>query len=105
MIGTLVIDSTSLVEESFIFNPGAIYLQSLVEDGEKTIQIFSNFLEAEIKGDYYFTSIAEEIKQVLQPHLPTILGMDSVAVDYKNDFQFLFTIKIRRIYRMLSRFL
>ena len=93
MIGTLVIDSTSLVEESFIFNPGAIYLQSLVEDGEKTIQIFSNFLEAEVKGDYYFTSIAEEIKQVLQPHLPTILGMDSVAVDYKNDFQFSFTIK------------
>ena len=93
MVGTLVLDSTSLVEESFIFNPGAIYLQSLVEDGEKTIQIFSNFLEAEIKGDYYFTSIAQEIKQVLQPHLSTLLEEQVGEVEYKNDFQFEFTIK------------
>ena len=93
MVGTLVLDSTSLVEETFIFNPGAIYLQSMVEDGEKTVQIFSNFLEAEIKGDYYFTSIAQEIKQVLQPHLPTLLEEEIGEVDYKNDFQFEFTIK------------
>ncbi|NLZ94579.1 MAG: hypothetical protein GX921_01990, partial [Bacteroidales bacterium] len=93
LVGTLVLDSTSLVEESFIFNPGAIYLQSEVEDGEKTIRMYSNFLEAEIKGDYYFTTIAQEMKQVLQPHLPTLLEEELGEIDYKNDFQFLFTIK------------
>ena len=93
MVGTLVIDSTSLVEETFIFNPGAIYLQSEVEDGEKTIRLFSTVLEAEIKGDYYFTSIVEEMKQLMQPHLPTLLDSSTMAVDYKNDFQFDVTIK------------
>ena len=93
MVGTLVLDSTSLVEESFIFNPGPIYLQSEVEDGEKTIRMYSNFLEAEIRGDYYFTTIAQEMKQVLQPHLPTLLEEELGEIDYKNDFQFLLTIK------------
>ena len=93
MVGTLVLDSTSLVEETFIFNPGAIYLQSEVEEGEKTIRLFSNFLEAEIKGEYYFTSIAQEIKRVLQPHLPTMLEEVNGEINYENDFQFVFTIK------------
>ncbi len=93
MVGTLVLDSTSLVEESFIFNPGAIYLQSDVEEGEKRIRVFSNFLEAEINGDYYFSTIAQEMKQVLQPHLPTLLDGKNGEVDYKNDFKFVFTIK------------
>ena len=93
MVGTLVLDSTSLVEESFIFNPGAIYLQSDVDEGEKRIRISSNFLEAEINGDYYFTSIAQEIKQVLQPHLSTLLDGENGEVNYKNDFRSLFTIK------------
>ena len=93
MVGTLVLDSTSLVEESFIFNPGAIYLMSEVDEGEKTIRLFSNFVEAEIWGDYYFTTIAQEIKQILQPHLPTLLDDEAVEIDYKNNFQFAFTIK------------
>lgn len=93
MVGNLVLDSTSLVEESFIFNPGAIYLQSEVDDGEKTIRLFSNFLEAEIKGDYYFTTIAQELTQLMQPHLPTLLDSSTTIIDYKNDFRFDFTIK------------
>lgn len=93
MVGSIVLDSTSLVEETFIFNPGAIYLQSEVEDGEKTIRLFSNFLEAEIKGEYYFTTIAQELKQLMQLHLPTLLDSSTTAVDYKNDFRFDLTIK------------
>ena len=93
MVGSLVVDSTSLVEESFIFNPGAIYVQSEVEDGEKTIRLFSSFLEAEIKGDYYFTSIAQEFTKLMQPHLPTLLQSSEAKVDYKNDFRFDITIK------------
>lgn len=92
MVGNLVIDSTSLVEESFIFNPGEIYVQSEVEDGEKTIRVFSTFLEAEIKGDYYFTSIAQEMMQMMQPHLPTLLDSSAQKIDYKNDFRFDVTI-------------
>ena len=93
MVGNLVLDSTSLVEETFIFNPGAIYLQSEVDEGEKTIRLFSNFLEAEIKGDYYFSSIAQELTQLMQPHLPTMLDSTATRVDYKNDFRFDVTIK------------
>lgn len=93
MVGNLVVDSTSLVEESFIFNPGEIYLQSEVEDGEKTIRLFSSVLEAEIKGDYYFSTIAQEFTHLLHPHLPSLLDSSNVRVDYKNKFDFDVTIK------------
>ncbi len=93
MVGNLVLDSTSLVEETFIFNPGAIYLQSEVDEGKKTIRLFSNFLEAEIKGDYYFSTIAQELTHLMYPHLPTLLDSSATAVAYKNDFRFDVTIK------------
>ena len=72
--GTLVIDNTSIVDSNFIYNPGPIYLQALADEGEgKKIQLMSSFLEAEVTGDYYFTTIANEFKQQLQPHLPSLL--------------------------------
>ncbi len=76
MTGTLVIDNTSIVDSNFIYNPGAIYLQALADDGNgKKIQVMSSFMEAEITGDYYFSSIANELKQTLQPHLPSVLSV------------------------------
>lgn len=72
--GTLVIENTSIVDSNFIYNPGPIYLQALNDSVEgKKIQLMSTFMEAEIVGDYYFTSIAKEVKNAIQPHLPSIL--------------------------------
>ena len=96
LVGNLVVDSTSLSEESFIYNPGAIYVQSEVEENEKTIRFYSSVLEAEIKGDYYFSTIAQEFTQLLQQHLPTLLGEKTdrtKPIDFKNDFRFDVTIK------------
>ncbi|MGV8964246.1 MAG: hypothetical protein ACOH2V_12830 [Candidatus Saccharimonadaceae bacterium] len=96
LVGDLVIDSTSIADENFIYNPGEIYVQSVVEDNEKTIRLFSTVLEAEIKGDYYFSTIAKEFTQLIQPHLPTLLGDDDgqkIEIDYKNDFRFDITLK------------
>ena len=74
--GTLVIDNTSIVDSNFIYNPGPIYLQALADEGEgKKIQMMSSFMEAEITGDYYFTTIANEFKQQLQPHLPSLIQL------------------------------
>lgn len=96
LVGNLVVDSTSLSEESFIYNPGAIYVQAQVEENEKTIRLYTSVMEAEIKGDYYFSSIAPEFTQLLQQHLPTLLGEKSdneKPVDFKNNFRFNVTIK------------
>ncbi|HTN68275.1 MAG TPA: hypothetical protein VLZ33_02305 [Dysgonamonadaceae bacterium] len=96
LVGNLVVDSTSLSEETFIYNPGPIYVQSEVEDNEKTIRIFTSVMEAEVKGDYYFTSIAQEFTQLLYQHLPALIGGETdiaKTADFKNDFRFEVTLK------------
>lgn len=76
MAGTLIIDNTSIVDSNFIYNPGPIYLQSIANTGEgKRLQIMSSFMEAELTGDYYFSTIANELKQVLHPHLPSLIAV------------------------------
>ncbi len=89
MSGTLVIDNTSIVDSSFIYNPGPIYLQALADKGDgKKIQIMSSFMEAELTGDYYFSSIAKELKQVIQPHLPSLISLtDGSDLSYDNNYQ------------------
>ena len=95
MAGTLVIDNTSLVDSNFIYNPGAIYLQALADTGEgKKLQIISSFLEAEITGDYYFSSIGRELMQALHPHLPSVIAEpEGDTGGGLNRFQFKFLLK------------
>ena len=90
IVGTLVIENTSIVDSNFMYNPGPIYLQALADEGEgKKIQIMSSFLEAEIKGDYYFTTISNEFKKQLQPHLTSIIKLpestSSNRYNYRNE--------------------
>jgi len=75
MTGSLVVDNISLVDSNFIYNPGPIYLQALADSGEgKKLQIYSSFLEAEMSGDYYFSTIGKELMQALHRHLPSLIA-------------------------------
>jgi hypothetical protein len=95
LAGTLVIDNTSLVDSNFIYNPGAIYLQALADTGEgKKLQIMSSFLEAEMIGDYYFSSIGRELMQALHPHLPSVIAEpEGETGGGNNRFQFHILLK------------
>ena len=94
MTGTLVIDNTSLTDSNFIYNPGPIYLQALGDSGEgKKLQVYSSFLEAEMSGEYYFSSIGRELMQVLQPHLPSLIAAQDQSVTRNNNFQLDLLIK------------
>ncbi len=94
MTGTLVIDNLSLVDSNFIYNPGSIYLQALADTGEgKKLQIYSSFLEAEMSGDYYFSTLGQELMQALHPHLPSVIHAPATMCDGKNHFRFNLLIK------------
>lgn len=92
MTGNVVVDNVSLVDSDFIYNPGAIYLQALAdsEGMGKKLQLMSSFLEAEMQGDYYFSTIGKEIKQALHTHLPSVIDLPEETEHEKgiNDFQF-----------------
>lgn len=98
MVGTLVIENTSIVDSNFIYNPGPIYLQAINDEVEgKKIQLMSAFVEAEISGDYYFSTIADDVKSIIHPHLPSIIELSETEVSYlaadsKNNFKFNITL-------------
>ncbi len=74
LVGMVVIDNVSLGDSNFFYNPGAIYLQALSDEGEgKKIEFLSSFFEGNIIGDYYFTSIGAELMGAIQPHLPSVI--------------------------------
>ena len=101
MSGTILIDSTSLYDDNFVYNPGPIYLQATADEGaEKKIQILSSFLEGEITGDYHFATIGTDITHALQPHLPSLFQSPSSNKQQKetvwtgeNNFRFSFRLK------------
>lgn len=96
MTGTLVADNISLVDSNFIYNPGAIYLQALTDSVEgKKLQIMSSFLEAEMQGNYYFSTIGKEMSQALQHHLPSVIPLleETESSEGINNFQFNILLK------------
>lgn len=95
--GNVVIDSTSLYDANFIYNPGPIYLQALSADeaGEKKIQVLSSIVEGEISGNYSFATIGTELMNALHPHLPTLIKEPpkKAAEVGTNFFRFNFLLK------------
>ena len=58
--------------------------------------MFTSVLEAEIKGDYYFSTIGKDFIQLLQPHLPTIFAEQAESEsskEFENNFRFDVTLK------------
>lgn len=97
LAGLAVIDSTSLYDEKFVYNPGPIYVQSLYSemDDTKKIEVFSSVIEGEITGDYHLETIGNDIKSLLSYHLPTLIEDPNWEgkEDHLSDFNFNFTLK------------
>lgn len=98
LVGNVVIDSTSLYDANFIYNPGPIYLQALAADstGEKKIQVLSSIIEGEISGDYHFATIGNELMSAMHRHLPTLIKAPEgkkVSEKGTNLFNFNFLLK------------
>lgn len=96
MAGTLVIDNISLADSNFIYNPGAIYLQAQADSASgKRLQIMSSFLEAEMYGDYYFSTIGKELRHALHPYLPSAISLpeEDDSGNGINDFRFHILLK------------
>ncbi len=92
LTGMVVIDNISLADSNFFYNPGAIYLQALPDEGEgKKIEFMSSFFEGNITGDYYFSTIGAELMRAIHPHLPSVIvekeEQEQVQTG-KNNFQF-----------------
>ncbi len=97
LVGLAVIDSTSLFDEKFVYNPGPIYVQSTYseEEDEKKIEVFSSIIEGEIAGDYHLETIGNDLKSLLSAHLPTIIEDPNWEgkEDHMSNFNFNFTLK------------
>ena len=96
LVGEVLVDSTSLFDEKFIYNPGPVFLEALSPEteGEKKIRIYSSVLDGEISGDYHFSSIGSELSQLLHQHLPSVIKeQPESAGGEKNQFNFNFTLK------------
>ncbi|MDR1518128.1 MAG: translocation/assembly module TamB [Dysgonamonadaceae bacterium] len=96
MAGTLLLDSLSLSDENFFYNPGNIYLEALIDSTKhKRVELYSEFLEAEVHGDYYLSTIGDEFLHALSPHLPSVLPMHEHKKEGagKNKFNFSVTVK------------
>jgi len=97
LVGNVVIDSTSLYDANFIYNPGPIYLQALSADGvgEKKIQVLSSIIEGEVSGNYSFAIIGVELMNALHSHLPTLIKepRKKIVEEGTNLFKFNFLLK------------
>lgn len=98
--GSLRIDSVSLYDDNFIYNPGEITLEAATSDsvGQKKISLASSFLDAQIVGDYHFATIADQLIRVLHPHLPSLIELPNSKKtasqnELVNNFNFNFNIK------------
>ncbi|MFA6837888.1 MAG: hypothetical protein WCR12_03450 [Dysgonamonadaceae bacterium] len=96
LTGTLVLDSTSFSDTNFIYNPGPLYLQSLIEEsGTRKIAFLSSILEGDISGNLSFATVANDLMRELNKHLPSLVKApeNNKSESGKNAFQFNLKLK------------
>ena len=96
MVGTITLLNTSLADHNFIYNPGPIMLQSTdLANGGQRVQLMTMFLEATIEGNYYFSTIGNELMHALRPHLPSVITAEQARLQAAPQNNFTFNIALR----------
>ncbi|MBD8387513.1 translocation/assembly module TamB domain-containing protein [Dysgonomonas sp. BGC7] len=93
MVGFVNIDSLDLHDATFSFTPGKFSLESgKKENNDKYIDFESSLLRANITGQYSFTSLPEEIDELMHNYLPAVFPQIKKSWirqnKNKNDFTF-----------------
>lgn len=89
----VVIDSLSLNADNFKFEPGVFTLDAgMRNDTAKFIDLKSSLIAASIEGKYAFSTITDEITNVMSSYLPAIFNETKLIRQYKNDFTYNITV-------------
>lgn len=94
MAGEVTINNLCFKDSIFHFEPGPIALKVTQPDNKadnKNIDITSSFLNANITGKYTFTTLADDISNLIHDYLPNVVTPTKKAKNSNNDFQFTIT--------------
>lgn len=107
MAGEATINNLCFKDSAFHFEPGPIALkitQPENENDNKNIDLISSFFNANIKGKYTFTTLANDMSNLIHAYLPNVLTPTKKAENSNNDFQFTITAEntdeLSRIFKL-----
>lgn len=101
--GQLEIKNTFLLVDKKMYRIGNIYLNAQkTPNGEKKIDLTSDFLDAEIAGKYELATIGDAFKQILPRYLPSVILPLKKGPDTQN---FTFDLKLKNTSVITENFL
>lgn len=97
LVGSLVLDSTMLIDDQFIYNPGDIRVDAFNDEIDgKRLQIYSSVIEGELAGNYHFTTVVPEVMTALHTHLPSVIqAPKNKNAQSQNPNQFTFDFQLK----------
>jgi hypothetical protein len=84
--GQVVIDSLSLWNPDFRYEPGKIAIEAGRRDTAKYISLKSSIANANIAGNYYFATLVPELTGLLHGYLPCLFAKTKQVKQPKNQF-------------------
>lgn len=95
--GTIKLTSTELFYEQDEYLINNISLQSINREGFRSLNLKTDFIEAELNGKYNFVDIEPAVKQYLSHYIPAYISGDSNRQNLSQQ-SFLFQAKIKSLY-------
>lgn len=94
LTGQIVIDSLRLIDSSFVFTPGKMALVfGKTDENDKYVEFNSSILSATIKGKYAFSSISDEIANMMHDYLSNVFRDQYKVKKSQNNFTFTLNVE------------
>ncbi|MDH6355828.1 hypothetical protein M2132_002175 [Dysgonomonas sp. PH5-45] len=85
--GDIVLDSLSLADQGFRFEPGTITLKAGPNDAGRYIAFRSSICDLNLNGTYDFTTLYDEISDNMHPFLPDFFELSKTKKKKVNNFR------------------
>lgn len=88
LIGTINLDNTILKQDKETFKISTFNLVSSENNGKKSINIYSDFLDATVKGDFKILELPKSIENLLSLYLPSYFDKPTASNNLFQEFEY-----------------
>jgi len=83
--GRIFLDDFLMLDSTGSYHPGDIHITSTPDGNERNIYLVSPFLEAQVKGAFDPTTLAAQVRSILNNYVPMIKAGDKRLLEGRND--------------------
>lgn len=88
LLGSIGIQNLTVTDSTDVYHMDQLKLNAANDDGQRRVSLFSDFMTAEIRGEYLYSTLPQSFIHVLERYIPSLVDYKKNNAQVQNHFTF-----------------